>query len=108
MQLPKDINEYLRARASELAERILRTYPPLHGVDDPGSLSCSVVGWRQALPVKTTRSRVATLWEVINITESTFVTATKNASVVDDSIGVQKSLFSLNSKCLRLRQDDVG
>jgi hypothetical protein len=37
MQLPKDINEYLRARASELAERILRTYPPLHGVDDPGS-----------------------------------------------------------------------
>jgi hypothetical protein len=37
MQLPTDINEYLRARASELAERILRTYPPLHGVDDPGS-----------------------------------------------------------------------
>ena len=37
MQLPKDINEYLRARASELAERILRTYPPLHGVDDPAS-----------------------------------------------------------------------
>ncbi|MGA9883481.1 MAG: helicase-related protein [Candidatus Acidiferrales bacterium] len=37
MQLPKDINEYLRARASELAERILRTYPPLHGIDDPAS-----------------------------------------------------------------------
>ncbi|MFZ0287228.1 MAG: hypothetical protein WAL32_18515, partial [Terriglobales bacterium] len=37
MQLPKDINEYLRARASELAERILRTYPPLHGVDDIAS-----------------------------------------------------------------------
>ena len=37
MQLPKDINEYLRARASELADRILRTYPPLHGVDDPAS-----------------------------------------------------------------------
>ncbi len=37
MQLPKDINGYLRARASELAERILRTYPPLHGVDDPAS-----------------------------------------------------------------------
>jgi len=37
MQLPKDINEYLRARASELAERILRTYPPLHGVDDPAA-----------------------------------------------------------------------
>src|SRR6266566_8232873 len=37
MQLPKDINEYLRARASELAERILQTYPPLHGVDDIAS-----------------------------------------------------------------------
>jgi hypothetical protein len=37
MQLPKDLNEYLRARASELAERILRTYPPLQGVDDPSS-----------------------------------------------------------------------
>ncbi|MGB2889411.1 MAG: helicase-related protein [Candidatus Acidiferrales bacterium] len=37
MQLPKDINEYLRARASELAERILRAYPPLHGVDDSAS-----------------------------------------------------------------------
>ncbi len=37
MQLPKDINEYLRARASELADRILRTYPPLHGIGDPAS-----------------------------------------------------------------------
>src|ERR1700693_4796621 len=37
MQLPTDINEYLCACASELAERILRIYPPLHGVDDPGS-----------------------------------------------------------------------
>src|SRR6202790_2973854 len=37
MQMPKGINEYLRAPAAELAERILRTYPPLHGVDDPGS-----------------------------------------------------------------------
>ncbi len=37
MQLPKDINEYLRVRASELADRILRTYPPLHGVGDPAS-----------------------------------------------------------------------
>ena len=37
MQLPNDINEYLRARASELAERILRTFPPLHGIDDPES-----------------------------------------------------------------------
>jgi hypothetical protein len=37
MQLPNDINEYLRLRASELAERILRTFPPLHGIDDPES-----------------------------------------------------------------------
>jgi len=37
VQLPKDVNEYLGARASELADRILRTYPPLHGVGDPAS-----------------------------------------------------------------------
>jgi hypothetical protein len=37
MQLPKDINEYLRASASELADRILRAYPPLHGIGDPAS-----------------------------------------------------------------------
>ena len=37
MQLPKDISDYLRARASELAERILHMYPPLHGVDQPAS-----------------------------------------------------------------------
>jgi hypothetical protein len=37
MQLPKDINEYLHARASELADRILRAYPPLHGIGDPAS-----------------------------------------------------------------------
>ena len=37
MQLPKDINDYLRTRAPELAERILRMYPPLHGVDQPAS-----------------------------------------------------------------------
>ena len=37
LQLPKDINEYLRSRASELAERILRTFPALHGVDDAES-----------------------------------------------------------------------
>ncbi len=34
MQLPKDINEYLRAWAPELGERILQTYPPLQGFDD--------------------------------------------------------------------------
>ena len=33
MPLPKDINEYLRAWAPELGERILQTYPPLQGFD---------------------------------------------------------------------------
>lgn len=37
MQLPKDINEYLRALAPELGERILCSYPPLHAVEDPAS-----------------------------------------------------------------------
>jgi len=37
MQLPKDINEYLRAYAPELSARILQTYPPLHGFDDVAS-----------------------------------------------------------------------
>ena len=37
MQLPKDINEYLRAWALELSERILQAYPPLHGFDDVAS-----------------------------------------------------------------------
>jgi hypothetical protein len=37
MHIPKDLNEYLRARSSELADRILRAFPPLHGVDDPAS-----------------------------------------------------------------------
>ncbi|MGC2673974.1 MAG: helicase-related protein, partial [Candidatus Acidiferrum sp.] len=35
--LPKDINEYLRAWASELGDRILQTYPPLQGFDDLAS-----------------------------------------------------------------------
>jgi hypothetical protein len=37
MQLPKDINQYLRTWAPELGERILQTYPPLHGFDDAAS-----------------------------------------------------------------------
>src|SRR5258707_15587036 len=37
MQLPKDINEYLRAWAPEHGERILQTYPPLQGFDDVAS-----------------------------------------------------------------------
>jgi hypothetical protein len=37
MRAPKDINEYLRAWAPELGERILQTYPPLHGFDSAPS-----------------------------------------------------------------------
>src|SRR6266403_4205488 len=37
MPLPKDINEYVRAWAPELGERILQTYPPLQGFDDVAS-----------------------------------------------------------------------
>ena len=40
MQLPKDIDSiatYLRAWAPELGERIVQTYPPLHGFDDVAS-----------------------------------------------------------------------
>jgi len=37
MPLPKDINEYLRAWAPELGERILQSYPPLQGFDDAAS-----------------------------------------------------------------------
>jgi len=45
MQLPKDINEYLRARAPELGERILQTYPPLQGFR-----RCSFAARRTAPP----------------------------------------------------------
>ena len=37
MQPPKDIATYLRASATELAERILRSFPPLQGVEDAES-----------------------------------------------------------------------
>jgi len=37
MQLPKDLNEYLRAWAPALGDRILQTYPPLQGFDDVAS-----------------------------------------------------------------------
>jgi hypothetical protein len=40
MQSPKSIDSisaYLRAWASELGERILETFPPLHGFDDAPS-----------------------------------------------------------------------
>jgi hypothetical protein len=37
VQLPKDINEYLRTWSSDLGGRILQSYPPLQGVEDPPS-----------------------------------------------------------------------
>ena len=37
MQLPKDRNEYLRAWAPALGDRILQTYPPLQGFEDLAS-----------------------------------------------------------------------
>ena len=37
MELPKDINEYLRTFAPELGDRILQRFPPLHSVEDPTS-----------------------------------------------------------------------
>jgi hypothetical protein len=37
VQLPKDINEYMRTFAPELGEKILQTYPPLQGFDDTAS-----------------------------------------------------------------------
>jgi hypothetical protein len=52
MPLPKDINEYLRAWAPELGERILRAYPPLHGFDDAASpLSSQLL--RKPFPAQT-------------------------------------------------------
>ena len=35
MELPKQISGYLSLFASELGERILQSYPPLHAVDEP-------------------------------------------------------------------------
>ena len=37
MPAPESISNYLRTFASELGERILKTFPPLHAVDDPPS-----------------------------------------------------------------------
>ena len=37
MPLPETIAEYLRVSAQELGDRILKTYPPLHTVEDPPS-----------------------------------------------------------------------
>src|SRR5215469_489624 len=37
MPIPKDIKDYLRAWTSALGERILQTFPPLHGFEDAPS-----------------------------------------------------------------------
>ncbi len=37
MPMPTDISTYLAQYAHELAERILKLYPPLHSVEDPVS-----------------------------------------------------------------------
>jgi hypothetical protein len=52
VQLPKDINEYLRAWATDLGERILQSYPPLQGIEDlPSSLLGQLV--RKPFPAQT-------------------------------------------------------
>ena len=55
MPLPKDIESisaYLRAWTSELGERILRTFPPLHGFDDvPSPLIAQLL--RKPFPAQT-------------------------------------------------------
>ena len=37
MPVPDSISNYLRTFTQELGERILESFPPLHGVDDPPS-----------------------------------------------------------------------
>ena len=39
MPAPESISDYLRAFSSEMGERILESFPPLHAVDDPPSPS---------------------------------------------------------------------
>src|SRR5574340_167071 len=52
MDLPKDINEYLRAWSSELGERIVQSFPPLHGFDDfPSPLITQLL--RRPFPAQT-------------------------------------------------------
>src|SRR5690348_2614632 len=52
MQIPNDINEYMRAWASALGERILQAFPPLHAFDDaPSSLIGQLL--RKPFPAQT-------------------------------------------------------
>ena len=37
MEPPKDINSYLKVFSTELGDRILESFPPLHGAQDPPS-----------------------------------------------------------------------
>ena len=41
MSSPSNLNSYLRLHSDELAERILASYPPLHGMDDRPSPALS-------------------------------------------------------------------
>jgi hypothetical protein len=52
VQLPKQIDEYLRSFSSELGERILRSYPPLQSVEDkPAALLGHLL--REPFPAQT-------------------------------------------------------
>ena len=52
MQIPNDINEYMRAWASALGERILQAFPPLQAFDDaPSSLIGQLL--RKPFPAQT-------------------------------------------------------
>src|SRR5258708_25164074 len=85
MQLPKDINEYLRAWAPELGERILQNYPPLQGFDDAAS---SLTGQllRKPFPAQT----LAMMGVVKRWTEA------RGAAVIAEC-GTGKTLISLGA-----------
>ena len=85
MQLPKDLNEYLRLHAAELAERILCRYPPLHGIKDKESpLICHLL--RKPFPAQV----LAIMGVVKRWHES------RGAAVVAEC-GTGKTLISLGS-----------
>ena len=85
MPLPKDINEYLRAWAPELGERILQTYPPLQGFDDVAS-PLTVQLLRKPFPAQT----LAMMGVVKRWTEA------RGAAVIAEC-GTGKTLISLGA-----------
>src|ERR1700722_18895937 len=85
MQLPKDINEYLRACAPELGERILQTYPPLQGFDDAASPLAGQL-LRKPFPAQ----RLAVLWAVNRWREA------RGAAVIAEC-GTGKTLIALGA-----------